>query len=220
MVDPIWQELYANGQELNKYPFHSVVSYVFRNAPRDKPRDQIKILEIGCGAGNNLWFAAREGFQVTGIDASQAGIEYAKKRFKEEGLTGDFYVGDFTNLPFENETFDLAIERAALTHTGRSVAQRAINEVKRCLKPSGLVHCEIFSDRSSATGRKIDDNLMVEVDGAYSGHGQICFYSKRDIEDLFQDGWSLEILNHIENINMLSQPFTVLGHWTVIARKA
>jgi len=62
--DPHWeQQIYGQGAHLNLYPFDVVVTFVFRNAPRDRPRSEVRIVEIGCGAGNNLWFAAREGFR-------------------------------------------------------------------------------------------------------------------------------------------------------------
>ena len=101
--NPIWEkEIYGQGRQLGRYPYDAVVSFVFRYAPRDRERSAVRILEIGCGAGNNLWFAAREGFSVTGIDGSATAIDYARKRFAEEGLSGDLRVGDFTALPFED----------------------------------------------------------------------------------------------------------------------
>ena len=45
------------------YPFDNVVTFLFRNYPKDK-QSEINILEVGCGGGNNLRFAAREGFNV------------------------------------------------------------------------------------------------------------------------------------------------------------
>jgi len=94
--DPIWEsEIYSQGHHLNRYPFDAVVSFLFRYRPRDKPREQTDVLEIGCGAGNNLWFAAREGFRVAGIDGSESAISFAQKRFESEKLSGDLRVGNF-----------------------------------------------------------------------------------------------------------------------------
>src|SRR5262245_53509995 len=119
--DPIWEDaIYGQGQKISRYPFDIVVTFVYRNYPRHKPRHDVRILEVGCGSGNNLWFAAREGFQVAGIDGSSSAIAYAQKRFAEEGLTGDLRVGDFTQLPFESDSFDLAIDRGSLTCCGLS----------------------------------------------------------------------------------------------------
>ena len=38
---------------------------------------------MGCGAGNNLLFAANNGFDCYGIDASEKAIELAKSFFDE-----------------------------------------------------------------------------------------------------------------------------------------
>jgi hypothetical protein len=63
--DPVWDEIYGQGRHFNHYPYDAVVSFVFNNRPGDRPRDQVRVLEVACGAGNNLWFAAREGFSET-----------------------------------------------------------------------------------------------------------------------------------------------------------
>src|SRR5512136_2850072 len=95
--DRIWEDdIYSKGQQLNRYPFDIAVSFIYRNYPRHKSRHDVRILEVGCGAGNNLWFAAREGFLVAGIDASESAIAYARKRFAEEGLKGTLLVAEFT----------------------------------------------------------------------------------------------------------------------------
>ena len=51
---------------------------------------------------NNIWFAAREGYDVTGIDASKAAILFAKKRFDADGLKCNLKIGDFSALPFDD----------------------------------------------------------------------------------------------------------------------
>jgi cyclopropane fatty-acyl-phospholipid synthase-like methyltransferase len=41
-------------------------------------RKEIKILELGFGTGANLWFAAREGFSVFGVEGSKTAVSIAK----------------------------------------------------------------------------------------------------------------------------------------------
>jgi 2-polyprenyl-3-methyl-5-hydroxy-6-metoxy-1,4-benzoquinol methylase len=79
-LDPIWEEKYSAGHA-QRYPWDPVVTFIFRNAPRDRPRSEVRILEVGCGTASNLWFAAREGFNVAGVDGGESAIAYAKQRF-------------------------------------------------------------------------------------------------------------------------------------------
>ena len=37
-------------------------------------KEDIRILEVGCGSGANLWMIAKEGFDAYGLDASSAAI--------------------------------------------------------------------------------------------------------------------------------------------------
>jgi SAM-dependent methyltransferase len=145
-----WEkDVYSIGRQLNRYPFDAVVAFVWRYRP-PKPVAETRLLELGCGAGNNLWFAAREGFAVAGIDISQTAIDYARRRFAEDGLVGDFRVGEFTSLPFDDESFDLAIDRGAITCVSLEQGRRAVSEIWRVLKPGGRFFFNPFSDRHTA----------------------------------------------------------------------
>jgi len=115
-----------------------VVTFVYRNYPRDKPRRETRILEIGCGAGNNLWFAAREGFQGAGTDGNPTAIEYARRHFGEERLEGDFETGDFTSLPFGGETVDLAVDRASIACCPRAARVRPSARCDACSVKVGV----------------------------------------------------------------------------------
>ena len=218
--DPIWEEIYAAGKQLNRYPFSSIVSFYFRNCPSADSTELLKVLEIGCGAGNNLWFLAEEGCAVTGIDASQSAIEFARNRFQKAKLPGRFLVEDFTAMPFEEGSFDMVIERAALTQTGFSVAKRAVSEVHRVLKSGCLFYSEIYSDRASSRGRELTDGLMVVTEGPYQDVGQICFYNRKRIRDLFgKCEWTIESMTHTETVEVEGKSGDRLAHWSITARK-
>ncbi len=221
-VGPVWESIYSEGRALNRYPFDSVVQFIYRNYSRSKPRQETRILEIGCGAGNNLWFAAREGFSVAGVDGSQSAIEYAQKRFAEDGLHGDLRVADFIHLPFSDDSFDFVIDRAALTCSTFSDARKTIAEVRRVLISGGKFYFTPYSDRHSSfiSGKPGQDGRTVDISGGtLTGIGPITFYGKRDVLDMFADGWKMVGLRHIEIIEEMEPEYLVHAEWLAVAEK-
>jgi SAM-dependent methyltransferase len=216
--DPVWDAIYEDGRQLNKYPYTSIVSFLMPKVDPHNIGGQQKVIEIGCGAGNNLWFAAREGFDVTGIDASVAAINYAKARFSDEGLTGQFDVADFISMPYPNDTFDIALDRAALSQVPKTSAKAAVREISRVTKNGGIFYSEIYSDRATSRGKMTDGGLLVEVDGPYSGVGQIGFYSKSEVLELYEEHMEVLQITHTETIDALNKPAEIHAHWSVISR--
>ena len=78
--DKIWEKKYSGGH-IEKYPWDIVISFVNRNIKKNIKKSKIKILEIGCGTGNNIWFMARERYSTYGIDISEDGISVAKEKY-------------------------------------------------------------------------------------------------------------------------------------------
>jgi ubiquinone/menaquinone biosynthesis C-methylase UbiE len=221
-VGPVWEAIYEEGRSLNRYPFDQVVSFLYRNYSRSKTRAETKILEIGCGAGNNLWFAAREGFTVTGVDSSPSAIEYAQKRFNQDGLKGDLRVADFLNLPFDTGTFDFVIDRASLTCSTFESAQKTVAEIQRVLIPNGMFFFNPYSDHDTSyvSGKPSSDGRTVDIrEGTKVGVGAIYFYSKRDIFRLFSEGWKLISLRHLELMEELEPFYSCHAEWIAIAEK-
>jgi SAM-dependent methyltransferase len=221
-VGPIWESIYSEGKALNRYPFDHVVSFIYRNYSHQKPRSETKIMEIGCGAGNNLWFAAREGFTVAGVDGSPSAIEFALKRFAEEGLKGDLRVADFISLPFGDNIYDFVIDRGALTCSGFSAARKTIAEVHRVLAPGGKFFFNPYSDRHSsfASGKPGPDGVTVDIMvGTTAGVGPICYYGKRDILAMLDKGWKILSLRHIEIMEELQPEYLLHAEWIVVAEK-
>ena len=217
--DTTWDEIYGRREQLNLYPYDSVVKFLMRNYAKFSKRSDISVLEVGCGAGNNLWFAAREGFSVSGLDASKDAIEFAKSRFLAEGLQGEFQVGNFSNMPYSDSVFDVVIDRAALTHVNLSSARDAVAEVLRVLKSEGWLYSEVFSDHASSRGLRGPDDMVKDIVGPYQGAGQIYFYSRNDLIDMYNDGWELIDIAHTERIQYHSNGVEIYAHWSVVAQK-
>ncbi|HSI85346.1 MAG TPA: class I SAM-dependent methyltransferase [Candidatus Methylacidiphilales bacterium] len=211
--DKVWEEKYSAGHQ-ERYPWDCIVTFVFRNRPREKAITDTHVLEVGCGTGNNLWFAAREGFQVTGVDGSASAIQRAQERFASESLSGTFKVGDFTVLPLENEHFDLAIDRGSLSCCDFEDGARAINEIHRVLKPGGRFFFSPYSARMATRG------LIAELsEGSLEGAGQICFYSREDIVNVLRDKWTILSIQHHEIMDETEKPRNWNSFWNVVAEK-
>ncbi len=68
----------------------------------------IKILDVGCGTGRHSIELAKRGYNVVGIDLSEAQLKRAKEKANEQGVKIIFKQCDACNMPFDKE-FDLAI---------------------------------------------------------------------------------------------------------------
>jgi SAM-dependent methyltransferase len=219
--DPIWEEKYAAGH-VQIYPWDLVVSFVFRNAPQDRPRSEIKIMEIGFGSAPNLWFAAREGFKVAGVEGSSSAVDFALERFKRDGLSGDLRAGDFTRLPFDDDSFDLVIDRESLVCVGAEAQKQAVAEVHRCLRKGGRFLHNAYGDSHSSmrAGELGADGLINNITGGtLVGSGQLHFTSRTEINERFADGWNLLEVQRREWVDMLSVSGDTHAEWVVVAEK-
>lgn len=218
--DPVWERKYAAGHA-QRYPWDAVVSFVYRNAPCDRPLAEVRILEVGCGTAANLWFAAREGFSVAGIDGSRSAVEAARARFEQEGLSGDLRVALLPELPFADASFDLVLDRAAITCVGRSVAWKTFAEIRRVLKPGGRLLFNPYSDRHSslASGRAGPDGVVLDIErGTLAGFGQICFYDRDQVLQILE-GFRIKGLQHLELEETLGADPSLHAEWRVIAER-
>ena len=220
-ADPVWENIYAAGQR-NRYPWDIVVTFVFRYAPKNTPRQDVRILEVGCGTASNLWFAAREGFSVSGIDCSATAIAVANEWFLKEGLQSDLRVGAFTELDFEDAQFDLVIDRGSLVCVGLETARRAIVEIKRTLKQGGYFLFNPYSNShtSASAGEPGEDGVVQNINrGTLVGVGSLCFYTRQNLIDAFDGDWRVISIQHSEITETDSATPSVHAEWRVILQK-
>ena len=103
-------------------------------------RPGMKMLDFGCGPGTisvGLAKAVAPG-ELHGVDIEASQITMAQAAARAGGHdNAHFQVSDATNLPFADNTFDVAHCHAVLMHVPK-LAQ-ALAEVKRVLKPGGIL---------------------------------------------------------------------------------
>lgn len=94
-----------------------------------------RVIDLATGTGNAALLAAREGVEVTGLDAASRLIEVARERAAREAIKATFAVGNLQALPFEDGSFDVALSVFGLIFAPD--APRAFDEMVRVLRPDG-----------------------------------------------------------------------------------
>jgi ubiquinone/menaquinone biosynthesis C-methylase UbiE len=69
----------------------------------------IRLLDVGCGAGQLTLPAARKGIQVTGLDLAANLVQQARTKAAEEGLAIHIDEGDAEDLPYPDASFDVVM---------------------------------------------------------------------------------------------------------------
>ena len=126
------------------------------------------VLDAGCGSGNITRTIAgelKEG-SVTGIDREPKYIDFARRTALANGLSNaKFEVGDATELPFSDQTFDIVWSKHLLQWVpGRA---KALAEFVRVAKPGGRVICCNF-DRFCLAHYPVDAVLQSELERWFS----------------------------------------------------
>ncbi len=114
----------------------------------DRLTPDIHILDIGAGFGGTARYLAKTfGCKVTAQNLSEVENERDRQMNKEQGLDHlvDVVDGNFEELPFEDESFDLVWSQDAILHSGKR--EEVIKEAARVLKPGGDL---IFTDPMQA----------------------------------------------------------------------
>jgi ubiquinone/menaquinone biosynthesis C-methylase UbiE len=117
------------------------------------------VLDLGCGAGNYTMALARylgTGCTVYGVDLWAEGIAQLKERAAQAGLTNlKAMTGDAgKNIPLGDDVLDVVFMGTVFHDlVAVSVDQKALEEIKRILKPGGsLVIVEFLPKESSSPG--------------------------------------------------------------------
>jgi SAM-dependent methyltransferase len=94
-------------------------------------RDDLRILDAGCGTGGNALFLRRYG-QVVGIDLAAEALDLGGQR-----LPGVLARASVLDIPFADASFDLVTSFDVIYHRAVPDEGRALREMARVLRPGG-----------------------------------------------------------------------------------
>ena len=92
-----------------------------------------RILELGCGQGQDSKYFANLGFEVTATDFSQ----FALDQIRDERISKQ-RVNLSNKLPFENNSFDIIYSHLTLHYFDKERTQSLFDEIYDILKPGGI----------------------------------------------------------------------------------
>ena len=136
-----------------------------------------RVLDVGCGTGDNALFFAEKGCAVIAVDVVPAAIEKAKAKAVERGVDVVFFVGDLTAsgpVALSEEKFDTVTDVGffhALSDEHRAVW---IPRLAGLLAPGAAYVMLCFSDKVPGTfgPRRISEAELREAfapDAGFSG---------------------------------------------------
>jgi ubiquinone/menaquinone biosynthesis C-methylase UbiE len=118
-------------QKKHPFLFSLVDPQIFQIVRKKCGNCELKILEIGCGAGNFLYELKLKypSWKLTGTDFSVRSIE----KLKEKEI--DAYVSDLKELPHVDKSLDVVYGFMIVEHLHK--LEQSLREVKRVLKDDG-----------------------------------------------------------------------------------
>jgi cyclopropane-fatty-acyl-phospholipid synthase len=140
---------------------------------RLKPGD--RLLDVGCGWGGMVRYAARRGVTATGVTLSREQTSWAQRAIADEGLTDLAQVryGDYRDI---SETdFDAVSSIGLLEHIGVRNYGSYFGFLQSRMRPGGLLlnHCITRPDNRSEPSTRGFIDRYVFPDGELTGSGRI-----------------------------------------------
>jgi len=218
--DNSWESLFKK-RDWGVYPNEELIKFIAKHYYKVSNRYKIKILELGCGPGANIWYLAREKFNVHGIDGSKTAINKCIKRLNKEIVNwkGKIQIGDIIKLPYSDNYFDAVVDLEAVTHNSFEDSIKIYNESYRVLKNNGKIFSRTFANGTwgEGTGKKLGRNSWQVKVGPMKNHCNfVRFTKKNQIKILFK---SFKLLG-IEKISftMENEKYKI-NEWLIYGKK-
>ncbi len=124
-----------------------------------------RVLDVPCGAGRTSLALAKLGVEVTGVDLRAKFVNRAKRRFRREGLSGRFLVGDMRELDHDGEFHAVVSWYSSFGYFSDAENLDVLRRLARAVRPGGRLLIDVVNrehalrsfaaeDTTPSSGRK------------------------------------------------------------------
>src|SRR2546426_4140956 len=139
--------------------FGGIDIYLFDQLLKGRIVPGMRVLDAGCGAGRNLVYLLKSGFEVFGLDESNAAVAQTRRLVTElapQTPLDNFRVEPVERISFADAGFDVVLSSAVLHFARNEEHWRSmVSEMWRVLKPGG----GFFSRLASSIG--VEDQIAL-----------------------------------------------------------
>lgn len=116
-----------------------------------------ELLDVGCGTGTLTKTIAENfpHFKVTGLDADQTALDILRKKLSEKVLNISLIQGFGQEMPFGENSYDIAVSSLFFHHLTRLDKIATLKEIRRALKPSGVLYIADWGKPTSILQRAL-----------------------------------------------------------------
>ena len=124
-----------------------------------------KVLDIGCGSGENALFLADQGLEVLGLDRVPAAIERARAKAAARNSTAQFEVADALELGKRRKKYDTVLDCGLFHVLSDADREKYLKSVAAAVKHQGALHLLCFSDAEPGTDgpRRVGERELIEL---------------------------------------------------------
>jgi cyclopropane fatty-acyl-phospholipid synthase-like methyltransferase len=135
-----------------------------------------RVIDLGCGTGENAVSYAMAGLEVVGVDGSQEAIRQARDKARTRGVSIRFDVADVLDLGEHLESFDTATDSGVFHVFDDEDRPRYERSVRGVLHPGGHLFVLCFS----------------ELQPGDWGPRRV---TQRELRETFTEGWRVESID-------------------------
>jgi SAM-dependent methyltransferase len=182
-----YTEVYKKRRAFLRYPADWIIR--FHNMYMKKNLPSGRVLDYGCGSGNNAKFFIDQGYEVFGTDITESVLPLIQENV---GTTENFTIvpPDIDKLTYNDGFFDFILSNQVLYYLGsRERIQTICEEFNRCLKPGGVVFFTMMGSTNyyivKHANKRTDDIYEIKIEGGHRLTGYHEFiYIVRDEDHL------------------------------------
>ena len=159
-----------------------------------------RVIDIGCGSGENAIYFATAGLDVVGVDGSPEAIRQARDKAQKRGVSIRFDLADVLDLREHRESFDTATDSGVFHVFDDQDRPRYEHSVGGVLRPGGHLFVLCFSERQPGNW----------------GPRRV---TQRELRETFSDGWHVDGIDEAHFATQLEDAQQVEAWLAAITRR-